>query len=261
MKVSNSTTFLLSCILLSSSLALNEPEGRVRQGLKEERDRKLFLFSEKRCNKRAAVCRASVGVEQVPVDQWSSLLEQMTGDGFLDTVRGIINAVEVTHVDSLLKDLQNNLGNTGIVETISISRGFLGTATSVLTSVQDEDYSSAIDAIMELIVGAKKMFGAAQDAGDELLDAIIQLVDGIEGLIIGGIEAVFDVIGFIINGLAEFFLGIFRAIIGVITGDSEKPMSLCKTEYLQCQFDKLLLNAVPNSMKLVFLTAGETTSS
>jgi hypothetical protein len=259
MQISNSITCLLSFILLSSSFALNQPEGRTGRS-KEERHRKLFLFNEQRCNQRAAVCRASV--EEVPIKQWSSLLRQMTGEenDLLRLVRVIVNEAEVLDVDSLLEDIQSNLSNTRVFKIISASRGFLRTANSVFNYVGDGDYSSAIDAIMELIFGTTEMFGASQDSlpGDEILSAIMQIVDGIEALIIGGIEAVFDILGYIIVGLAEFFVGLFRTIIGVITGDSEKPMSLCKTDYLQCQFDKLLLNAVPNSMKLIFLTAGET---
>jgi hypothetical protein len=264
MKTSNSIICLLSCILLSSSLALNQPEGHVRRS-KEERHRKLFLFNEQRCNNRAATCRASVGVEQVPVKQWSSLLGQMTGDdtGLLDTVRVIIGTADGMDIESLLDGLQDNLRNTGIIKIISMARGFIGTAQSVITVVQDGDYGSAIDVIMELIGGTNEMFGSTSVSDDlnAILDAILQVINAIIGLIVNGIEGVFQVLEFIIVGLADFFLGLFRLIIGIITGDPRKPMASCNADYLQCQTDKLLLNAVPNLINLVFLTAGESASS
>ena len=250
MKNLNTFLLLISSGLISSSLALEQPESHLRRPeIKDDREMWLFGSPETRCARQVALYEAKAGLSDLPFNQWIKTLDALSqGEANLySDLRTLV--VHLSLVD--LSAMEENMSMTTTPATSAIVD--IQDAVTDITQVSLESSEGSAAQFEGLIQTAIDLIATTTGMDAFFLEEMVALAMTVMDSFSQGPDKMFEIIGGAVMKYAVPILT--RMITNAISGGSttSAQYSLCAKHLHEYEFAQLVATTVPALMSGVFV--------
>ena len=235
-------------------MALEKPEGFV-QRVERAGDRVLQT-----CGEELSICQAQHGSGDLPLVQWSAMLEGLTADGagVLDLTRALVDQSMNLDFAASVEQFQDSLStDEQLAATIASFSEMLESLQALATS------EGAVNAAGEVVVASLQELG---EFFQHTIDIIVFILQGIANIFIAIFNAIVSVFQIIKNTIWGILTGIGNWLVSWFNSFSQSLQNAldfripidwgCQAQLMQCQYNQFLSNAIPNLLALSFLIGG-----
>jgi hypothetical protein len=266
MKINLAVIFLISFGLISDSLALEQPLSLTSDKFTAE-DRELFLFFNNGCSRKLDACRAAVGDDGLPVEQWLNETNQISGEEnslFKEQLLDLIGHVQTFELDyemesSITLDLRGSLRVLRAVAKLREVRSI--DLPNEDGDMAADDVVAAASSILDVVSDALDVLGPRR--GNFLHDFLFSLLEIKKDVLVMVLVAIvhlgdsiqlIPIVGAILLKIylaIVYFPAIFMLVLLVVIINLQQSLAKsCSSELMKCNFEKLVRDTVPSFLDI-----------
>jgi hypothetical protein len=249
MKINRTMIFLLSSSFVSRSLALDPPKSLVDDMISSE-DRELLFFNNRKCTRKVDACRAAVGDDGLPLEQWLVEIDQIGGDDselLKDHLYDIVDQAQKSELDFEAGGDSLDLKLKDVIKVISVLLKLRQGAKSIARLEEDDDIAAASLALYDSVTAdtARLYWYLYPNSIVNWLSTLALLVLLI---VLSPVLLVASIVA-----AAGFAIGFVLYLFFVMSSQERA----CQSDLLRCEYEKFVLETVPSLLETSSKLAAE----
>lgn len=253
--------FVLLPLVFQSISAIELPQSHT-SAQDEESERGLLIFRERRCRRRFSGCRASLDVEELPIQEWSDSLAAREDEGeedglnVLEMIQTVLNLASTLDIGTVIANIGSSVGDGGLDSVINVALTVLQNAPMVFAALQDGDILAVVLMLVNILTDTSGLFTASDNDGiEQIIDGFLSIIGGIVELFTGLTAGIVAAIIYILESIVNFFVGLLQAFADAFdSGRKKKRFSStsCGSDLLKCQYNTMMMESIPGLMSLAY---------